>query len=333
MTAHAGHGAEIRERHTDLLETAAAHASMRVPLTTVESTVGEVLDGMRGRSFDTAAIAAVIDGDILCGVIALEQALARPPATPVAEVMDAHPPTVAPGVDQERAAWRAVRHGVAALAVVDADGRFRGVIPPRRLLAVLLAEHDEDIARLGGYLRSTEAASTAATEGVAHRLWHRLPWLALGLAGAFLAAVIVGSFEQQLERQVVLAFFLPGVVYLADAVGTQTEAVVIRGLSVGVSISRVARREAITGLLLGVLFALVSYPIVLLIWAEPPVAATVAVALFAASSIATVIAMVLPWALQRMGRDPAFGSGPLATVVQDLLSIAIYFATATAIAV
>ena len=54
----------------------------------------------------------------------------------------------------------------------------------------------------------------------------------------------------------------------------------------------------------------------------------VAVALFAASSVATVIAMLLPWALHRLGRDPAFGSGPLATVVQDLLSIVIYFIAA-----
>lgn len=70
------------------------------------------------------------------------------------------------------------------------------------------------------------------------RFWHRLPWLLLGLAGAFLAAGIVGSFERQLEENVILAFFMPGIVYMADAVGTQTETLVVRGISVGVPIRR-----------------------------------------------------------------------------------------------
>ena len=55
------------------------------------------------------------------------------------------------------------------------------------------------------------------------------------------------------------------------------------------------------------------------------------IAIFAASSTATIAAMTLPWLLSRCGADPAFGSGPLATVIQDLLSILIYFVVALAI--
>jgi magnesium transporter len=58
------------------------------------------------------------------------------------------------------------------------------------------------------------------------------------------------------------------------------------------------------------------------------VAATVALSLAVSCSVATVVAMALPYALGRLGRDPAFGSGPLATVIQDLLSIFAYFAIA-----
>jgi magnesium transporter len=65
---------------------------------------------------------------------------------------------------------------------------------------------------------------------------------------------------------VVIAFFVPGVVYLADAVGTQTEALVIRGLSVIVGIRGIAARETVTGLVRGLLFAAITYPIVLAIW-------------------------------------------------------------------
>lgn len=57
----------------------------------------------------------------------------------------------------------------------------------------------------------------------------------------------------------------------------------------------------------------------------------VAIAIFAACSTATLAAMALPWVLNRLGRDPAFGSGPLATVVQDLLSLVIYFTVASLI--
>jgi magnesium transporter len=117
---------------------------------------------------------------------------------------------------------------------------------------------------------------------------------------------------------------VPGVVYMADAVGTQTETLLIRGLSVGVAVRTVIRRELVTGLTLGVIVAAAFMPFAWLVWGDVPAAATVALALLASCSIATLVAMLLPWTFQRLGRDPAFGSGPLATVVQDLLSIAIY---------
>jgi magnesium transporter len=158
-----------------------------------------------------------------------------------------------------------------------------------------------------------------------------MPWLLLGLAGAILAADIVGWFETQLKDQVILAFFIPGIVYLADAVGTQTETVVVRGLSVGVSIRRIVGRELLTGLAIGWTIALISYPIILWWWEQTDLALGVSLSLLAACSSATVAAMTLPWLLDCLELDPAFGSGPLATVIQDLLSILIYFAIATTI--
>jgi magnesium transporter len=168
-------------------------------------------------------------------------------------------------------------------------------------------------------------ARTAAQEPIRRRLWHRVPWLLVGLLGAILSADLVGAFEHQLRERVILAFFIPGVVYLADAVGTQTEALIIRGLSIGVAIRQVVWRELLTGLLVGVLLAGAFLPIAWWRWGEADVALAVALALLAACSIATLVAMLLPWLFQRFGVDPAFGSGPLATVLQDLLSILIYF--------
>lgn len=171
----------------------------------------------------------------------------------------------------------------------------------------------------------------ASEKPVPRRFQHRLPWLLVGLAGALVAADLVASFEAQLTRTVMLAFFIPGLVYLADAVGTQTETVIVRGLSVGVAMRQMVGRELLVGLATGVALAAVAGPFVWWRWGEPAIAATVGLSVFAACSTATVAAMTLPWLLDAAGLDPAFGSGPLATVIQDLLSILIYFYIAAAI--
>jgi magnesium transporter len=307
------------------LQSALAHLTARVPVTEPTTSAGDLRRSLEGQRFDTVAEIAVCEDARLVGLMNVEDLLAAPAHQPVSEIMDPDPPVVGPHVDQEVAAWRAVQRNESSLAVVSAEGRFLGLIPPHRLLAVLLAEHEEDIARLAGLARGATSARTAVEDVIARRLWHRLQWLLVGLVGAFLAATIVGAFEEQIERRVILAFFVPGVVYLADAVGTQTEALIIRGLSVGVPIGRVVRRELITGLLIGGALALAFLPIALLLWGQADVALAVALALMAACSIATVVAMALPWLFHRLGMDPAFGSGPLATVVQDLLSILLYF--------
>jgi magnesium transporter len=172
------------------------------------------------------------------------------------------------------------------------------------------------------------AIRAAAGESVRSRLAHRLPWLALGLVGAMLSAGLVATFEDALRENVLLAFFVPAVVYMADAVGTQTETVVIRGMAIGVPLRAIARRELVSGAIVGCLLAVAFFLFALGIWGNGRVALAVAVALLVSTSIATAVAMTLPYVFARSGLDPAFGSGPIATVIQDLLSIAVYFSAA-----
>ena len=307
-----------------------------VPLCGPDTTAGDLQAMLVGGRFQSAADVAVCtygDGAAhrLLGLIPLETALAADPHVRARDLMDTDPPVVAPGLNQEEAAWKAAHHGESSLAVVDADGTFRGLVPPSRLLAVLLTEHDQDLARLGGFLTSSASARHAMDEPIGERLWHRLPWLVLGLLGSAGAAMLVRGAEEDLASDVRLAFFIPGIVYMADAVGTQTEALVIRGLSVGVPIRRVFRLESLTGLLVGLVLAAVTVPAVWLILGSADLALTLSLSLMAACTVATVVAMSLPWLMAKLGRDPAFGSGPLATVVQDLLSLVIYFAIASAV--
>lgn len=316
----------------DLFDIASEHVTRRVPLAKPTDTVAQLRLALCGGQYDSASLVVVCaEGDYFLGVLSIEKLLGAAEDTRIADLMDANAPSVCPEADKEVALWHAVQHGEAALSVVDKAGRFVGVIPPDQLLAVLLQEHDEDLARLGGYLKSSTTARLASEEPVHRRFWHRVPWLLLGLAGALFAANIIGFFEAALEKTLLLAYFLPGIVYLADAVGTQTETVVVRGLSVGVSIRRILLLELITGILIGLSLALIAGPFIWWWWGDARVALTVGFAIFAASSVATIVAMLFPWLLNRMNVDPAFGSGPLATVAQDLLSIVLYFVIATAI--
>jgi magnesium transporter len=309
-----------------------SHATTRVPTTHPEQLAGDVRAALAGSEFECADDLAVLREGRLAGILPIERLLAAAAGDRVSAIMDADPPAVTPGADQESVAWEMVRRGESSVAVVDGEGRFIGLVPPHRMLRVLLTEHDEDVARIGGYLASTQRARQAAEEPVARRLWHRLPWLLVGLAGAFAAAVIVGEYDEQIEREVLLAFFLPGVVYMSSAIGTQTQTVVIRAFSVGVTMRDTLLRELICGFLLAVAIAAAFVPIALAGWGEADVAVGVALALLASSLVATLIALSLPWAFQRLGADPAFGSGPLATVLQDIFTIAIYFGVAAPIA-
>jgi magnesium transporter len=178
------------------------------------------------------------------------------------------------------------------------------------------------------HVEPLEEAREAATETVRGRLGHRLPWLAVGLVGAMATAGLVSFFEETLRQYVVLAFFVPAIVYMADAIGTQTETVVIRGIALGIPLRAVARRELASGVVVGALLALAFFAFAYIVWEEARVAAVVAIALLLSASIATAIAMTLPYVLAGRGYDPAFGSGPIATVIQDLLSLAVYFGAA-----
>jgi magnesium transporter len=312
-------------------ETAAQHASANVPVATADDRVADVRERLVGHQYESASHIIVCDNVKYLGIVRIEDLLAAPGDAAIGDLMDREAPVVAPGVDQEVAAWHAVRRGESALSVVDQDGCFLGLIPPHRLLAVLLSEHEEDLSRLGGFLKSSMAARATSEEPVKRRCRHRLPWLLVGLCGALVAAEFVSWFEAQLQHQVMLAFFIPSIVYLADAVGTQTETIIVRGLSVGVGMRRMVTRELLTGLAVGLALAAIGGPVVWWRWGDSDVAIVVALALFAACSTATLAAMILPWLLDAFGLDPAFGSGPLATVIQDLLSILIFFAIALAL--
>ena len=169
-------------------------------------------------------------------------------------------------------------------------------------------------------------------ELVGYLFRHRFPWLALGLLGGMATSVIISKYETILAQDVRLAFFIPIIVYMSDAVGTQTETLYVRGLvkkHEGFYASLL--KEIVLGLGLGAIFG-VALGLFAGMWLHSPaIGLTTGLAMFISVALAPILALIIPAVLVKERYDPAFGAGPFATIIQDLISILIYFAIATLI--
>lgn len=314
-------------------ETAAHYVTAAVPRGRPGDSAAQAVAALSGHHFESVTLICVTDDDgLLLGVIPIADLLAAPPESRLEELMWRDAPRVHADVDQERIASIALTHVLNAIPVVDHNNFLLGVIPSEALLHILRREHVEDIHRIAGIGRETHRAREAIESPPIRRARDRLPWLLLGLLGSGIATWVVARYEQELGSRVAIAFFMPGLVYLADAIGTQTEAVAVRGLSLShARLSTLVAGELRTGLLIGLTLGAITLPMVWLAFGDMQLALAVALALFCAGGVATTIGLLLPWLLNRLGTDPAYGSGPLATVIQDLLSLAIYFAIVSSI--
>jgi magnesium transporter len=312
--------------HMQSFETASQHLVKRVPIFRAEENVGSVLANLQGRPFDSVDAVYIVDEiGHLHGILPLNQLLVTPLGKALSDVAR-EPVSVHAGDDQEDVVAVAIKHDLTAVPVVDTDGSFLGVVPAHALLDILRCEHVEDLHRLAGIQRESEQARNAIDSPPVRRARDRLPWLIVGLLGSFLAAFVVSRFEHTLESYIAVSFFIPGIVYLADAIGTQTEAIVVRGLSLSnASLRYLLFGELYTGFLIGLFLGGISFPVVFLTFGDFRLAVAVTLAIVTAGTIATSVGLLLPWILSHAGKDPAFGSGPVATIIQDVLSLFIYF--------
>ncbi|MUG99589.1 CBS domain-containing protein [Scytonema sp. UIC 10036] len=310
-----------------MFETAAQHLVPQVPVANPQESAGMLFTRLSGHKFDSiATIYITNEQGHLLGAVRSVDVLTMPPDQKLADAMISQLPTVHPHEDQEKVAGLAVQFNISEVPVIDSQGCFLGVVPAEALLAILRREHIEDIHRLAGIHHEDARARHALEAPPIQRVCDRIPWLLVGLAGSVLATFVVSRFEKTLESLVFVSFFVPGIVYLADAVGTQTEAIVVRGLSLNHgSFQKLVVGELWTGLFIGLCLGSLSFPLVLVVFANVQLAFAVAFTIVVAGGIAASIGLLFPWLLYRAGKDPAFGSGPVATIIQDVLSLLIYF--------
>jgi magnesium transporter len=160
-------------------------------------------------------------------------------------------------------------------------------------------------------------------------------WLGVNLATAFLAASVVGRFEDTIEKVVALAVLMPIVAGMGGNAGTQVLALMVRGLALGqvgasnakVLLWKEVRVALLNGLTLGALLA----GVVWLWFNDLPLSLVIYAALIMNLLFASLAGVLVPLTLRRLGFDPALASGIFLTTVTDVMGFFVFLGLGTLI--
>lgn len=230
--------------------------------------------------------------------------------------------------DQEKVAQTAERYDFLAVPVVDEENVLVGIVTVDDIIDVVIKEANEDIEKLSATGKSIDFETKTFVAAA-----RRLPWLILLLFIGLISGRIISSFEDTLKQVVALAFFMPMIAGMTGNTGTQSLAVVVRGLisydiDKGV-VARLVTRELGVGITIGITCA-VLISIIAYIWQGNLIlGAVVGCSLFFTLIIGTLAGTIIPLILYRFKIDPAVASGPLITTLNDIFSLLTYFGIAT----
>lgn len=285
------------------------------------------------KNFETINYIYVLDrAGRLTGVVSVKELFRCPPQWRLARTVIKELVSVRAHTDKERVVHLALRHSLKAVPVVSADARFLGTVPSDVILKILYEESTEDLLRLGG-ISGQVSYDDVYRLSYSTSLKHRLPWLIVGLAGGLLAAVIVSRFEAVLAEHIILAAFIPLIVYMSGAVSAQMQTFIIRDLAFNPNLKFSSYLSKQIGIVvtMGVVVSLLLYAFSLPLYGQAEVSAVLGIALFCAVATALFTGLIVPFLFSRLRLDPANASGPVGTIVQDVLSIIVYFLVASLI--
>ncbi len=307
-------------------DTAASHMVTRIPRATAATSVSDVIESLRGKKFECADTVFVTDAaDRLEGIVRINDLFADSERL-IGEIMEPKHEAVRCEDDQEQIAVLAMQLEMIAVPVVDSDARLVGAVPPEALFRILRAEHMEDLQRLAGIAPHELGPVVALNAPLLDRFRRRIPWLIFGLFASSVITLVMAGFEQSLTANMAVAFFVPALVYIAGAIGTQAVSVAVRGLSAeDVSIKGLLRDELVIGLAIGATLGLISSIMVFVAFGDSSLSLAVGLAVLGGGAISATVGFGLPWLFKNLGSDPALGSGPICTIIQDVASLLIYF--------
>jgi magnesium transporter len=264
----------------------------------------------------------------LVGVVSYRDLLLADPNEKINNIMYERVISVEVTTDQEMVARMTERYDFLAIPVVDEAGVLVGIVTIDDIIDIVIKEANEDIEKLSATGKSIDFETKTLVAAA-----RRLPWLILLLFIGLISGSIISGFENTLDRVVAIAFFMPMIAGMTGNTGTQSLAVVVRGLisndiDKGV-VTRLVFRELGVGVTIGVTCAIL-ISIIAYIWQDNFIlGAVVGISLFFTLIIGTLAGTIIPLILFRLNIDPAVASGPLITTINDILSLLIYFGIAT----
>ncbi len=302
----------------------------RAPSIPARLTIKQVLNRLRRfPARDTAVIVVTDDNGKLLGLVDLVDVVsAGPDARLETLVQTTTTVRVNALTPREEIIDLFSRYRLRLLPVVDIDDRLLGVIRQSTVLNAAQEEAATNLQAMVGVSRDERALSPPL---VAMR--KRLPWLNINLLTAFLAASVVGIFENTIAQFTALAVLLPVVAGQSGNTGAQALAVIMRGLALReIRIThwqRVLLKEALTGALNGVAIALVTGLGVLAWNRSTGLALIIGVAMVISMALAGLAGAAVPLILTRLGQDPAQSASIILTTVTDVVGFFSFLGLAT----
>lgn len=264
----------------------------------------------------------------LCGVVNLRSLILAAPTTLIEKIMDHDVISVKVGVDQEECARTMAHYDLAAIPVVDENGLIMGVITHDDIVDVLEEEATEDIYRLSNVSDNDLDPDSSVWE----QIKGRLPWLYLNTITALFGAWVIGIYEDVIAQAAVLALFQSVVAGQGGNTASQNVAMAVRTLALEHVTTRSQRRIILRQLLMGFLLGLAVGSVVGLgvyLWrGNAYLSLVLGLALVANLTLGSLVGVLVPLGLERIGVDPALASSVLVTAATDSMGFFIFLSLA-----
>jgi magnesium transporter len=301
-----------------------------------QATVGEAVEALREQvknAFITY-LYVVDPTDHLLGLVVMREMLLAEPDAALETLMLRDPFKLRADLPLTEALKQALHKHFPVYPIVDAHGRLVGLVRGSDLFANRAIE----ISGQSGAMVGVDKEERLGTS-LGRSLKLRHPWLQVNLLTAFVAAAVVGLFEDTLSRVVILAVFLPVMAGQTGNTGCQALAVTLRGMTLGDvkpgAEPGMIRKEGMLGFLNGGLVGLTAGAgmfVYATLQGEPsPItfAGVVFLAMIIACTIAGIAGALIPMTLKKLGADPATASSIFLTTASDVASMGIFLSLAT----
>src|SRR5687767_1998215 len=304
------------------------------------NTIEQVFATIRkyGKDSETINVIYVInDKGELLDDIRIRDFILNPPEKNVSELMDNRVVSLNAFDDQETASESFKMNNRVALPVVSNSNKLLGIVTIDDILWVAEEEFSEDMQKMGG----TSALQEPYIDVPIFKLYKkRIIWLIILFVGETMTIVAMSNFQNTLEHVLVLSTFIPLIISSGGNSGSQAATLIIQALALGeITVKdwwRIARREVLSGLFMGITLGIVGFFIVygghmfFNLFGEHYIliGLSIGTAIVGVVLWGTIMGSMLPLLLKRLGADPATSSTPFIATLVDVTGLLIYFGTA-----